>query len=135
MNKRQMGKMMRGAFTLSALSLSAADLTLVGDGTAVWNRSTVNWKDANGQETRYADGDNVMIGGEDFTGVAVTLGAEWLGRARRVRSNGETFVCGRIRGRKGKDLRKLVRSPRGVRSLAYLVLLENRPNLHGEPNV
>lgn len=36
MNKRQMGKMMRGAFTLSALSLSAANLTLVGDGTAVW---------------------------------------------------------------------------------------------------
>ena len=76
MNKRQMGKMMRGAFTLSALSLSAADLTLVGDGTAVWNRSTANWKDANGQETRYADGDNVTIGGEDFTGTAAPNG--WI---------------------------------------------------------
>lgn len=87
MNKRQMGKMMRGAFTLSALSLSAADLTFVGDGTAVWNRSTANWKDANGQEMRYADGDNVTIGGEDFTGTAVTLGAEWLDPGNVVFSN------------------------------------------------
>lgn len=92
MNKRQMGKMMRGAFTLSALSLSAADLTLVGDGTAVWNRSTANWKDANGQETRYADGDNVTIGGEDFTGVAVTLGAEWLDPGNVVFSNEQEIV-------------------------------------------
>ena len=92
MNKRQMGKMMRGAFTLSALSLSAADLTLVGDGTAVWNRSTANWKDANGQETRYADGDNVTIGGEDFTGTAVTLGAEWLNPGNVVFSNEQEIV-------------------------------------------
>lgn len=34
-----------------------------------------------------------------------------------------------------EDSRKLVRSPRGVRSLAYLALLETRPNLHGEPNM
>lgn len=101
MNKRQMGKMMRGAFTLSALSLSAADLTLVGDGTAVWNRSTANWKDANGHETRYADGDNVTIGGEDFTGTAVTLGAEWLDPGNVVFSNEQESFSRRPRTSSG----------------------------------
>lgn len=64
----------------------AADLTLTGSGTVKWNRTDAVWKNSAGDLQTYTDGDNVLIGGTEFSGEIVQLDT-WLNPGHVVFSN------------------------------------------------
>ena len=66
-------KMMIMVFFSAATAVSAADLTLVGDGAAVWTTTSPIWTNASGGNVTFAEGDNILISTDYFTGPSLRM--------------------------------------------------------------
>ena len=59
--------------SVMALSLVAADLTLVGDGAAVWTSSSMIWTNSAGASVAFSAGDNILVSSDCFTGPSLQM--------------------------------------------------------------
>lgn len=59
--------------SVMALSLVAADLTLVGDGAAVWTSSSTIWTNSAGASVAFSAGDNILVSSDCFTGPSLQM--------------------------------------------------------------
>lgn len=110
-------------FVLPTTSLSMAggiDLSWKG-GSGTWDRSTTNWRDVNGNITRFLPQDNVAFGGETGGAVSVEAGGV-LTKSFTINNSADSysFTGGQISGE------SLIKSGAGSASIANPMNLTGR---------